>query len=79
MPSLAAVTNGLTNGTATAPKGTSGDLERAYLSQRAKHVTDHFPGALGVDDFLSRVEIALFDLGFSGENSIGKFARLRSC
>ncbi|KAK9810578.1 hypothetical protein WJX73_001642 [Symbiochloris irregularis] len=37
---------------------------------RTKHVTDQFPNALGVDDFLSRVEIALFELGFDGANSI---------
>lgn len=68
----AAIGNGQVNGTTiAAPKGSAAELEQAYLSMRTKHVTDQFPGALGVDDYLSRVEIALFELGFDGANSIG--------
>ncbi|PRW45249.1 low-CO2 inducible [Chlorella sorokiniana] len=44
--------------------------EIAYLSGRTKVVQDHFPMALGVDDFLHRMEIALFAYGFNGDNSI---------
>ena len=32
----------------------------------------HFPSALGVDDFISRVETVLSGYGFTGDNSIGK-------
>jgi len=34
-------------------------------------VNESFPGSLGVDDFIHRLEIGLFSYGFSGENSIG--------
>lgn len=44
----------------------------AYLTGRTKVITQHFPQALGIDDFIGRVEIALFAYGFTGENSIGK-------
>ncbi|KAL4436585.1 hypothetical protein ABPG75_003724 [Micractinium tetrahymenae] len=44
--------------------------EVAYLSGRSHLVSQHFPGALGADDFLARLEIALFAYGFSGDNSI---------
>lgn len=67
-----AATNGRVNGTTKAVQGSSGDVVERYLDWRAKQVNEHFPGALGVDDFLSRVEIALFDLGFTGENAIGR-------
>lgn len=33
-------------------------------------VTEHFPSALGADDFLARVEVALHSYGFTGHNSI---------
>lgn len=33
-------------------------------------VREHFEGALGIDDFMSRVEIALYQAGFTPENTI---------
>lgn len=42
----------------------------AYMTDRHKMVLSHFSTALGVDDFISRLEIALFGYGFTGENSI---------
>ncbi|KAJ9519299.1 hypothetical protein QJQ45_023098, partial [Haematococcus lacustris] len=33
-------------------------------------VAQHFPSALGVDDFMARLEVALSGFGFTGENSI---------
>lgn len=44
--------------------------EEVYLAARTRKIRKHFPTALGVDDFLSRLEIALFSHGFTGENSI---------
>jgi hypothetical protein len=44
--------------------------EVAYLSGRTRVVARHFPGALGVDDFLHRLEIALYAYGFHGDNAI---------
>ena len=32
----------------------------------------HFPTALGVDDWISRVETVLSGYGFTGDNTIGK-------
>jgi hypothetical protein len=43
----------------------------AYYTRRHELVLRHFPTALGVDDFMSRVEIALSAHGFRGDNSIG--------
>ena len=45
--------------------------EQAYLTARARRVAKHFPTAIGVDDFLNRLEVALFAYGFTGDNSIG--------
>ena len=45
--------------------------EQAYLTARSRRVAKHFPTAIGVDDFLNRLEIALFAYGFTGDNSIG--------
>jgi hypothetical protein len=45
--------------------------EVAYLTGRAKVVTQHFNTALGMDDFMNRLEIALFAFGFHSDNSIG--------
>lgn len=45
--------------------------EQAYLTARTRRVAKHFPSAIGVDDFLNRLEIALFAYGFTGDNSIG--------
>ncbi|KIY95506.1 hypothetical protein MNEG_12455 [Monoraphidium neglectum] len=47
----------------------------AYLSRRHELVLAHFPTSLGVDDFISRVEVALSAHGFRGDNSIGARAR----
>ncbi|EIE22504.1 hypothetical protein COCSUDRAFT_16853 [Coccomyxa subellipsoidea C-169] len=44
--------------------------EQAYLTARTRRVAQHFPTALGLDDFLNRLEIALFAYGFTGENCI---------
>ena len=44
--------------------------EEVYLHARTRTVRSHFPTALGVDDFLARLEVALFAHGFTGENSI---------
>ena len=49
--------------------------EVAYLTGRTMVVTDHFDSALGIDDFLHRLEIALFAYGFNGDNAIGACAR----
>lgn len=35
-------------------------------------ILKHFSCALGVDDFMSRVEVALASYGFTGDNTIGK-------
>ncbi|GBF93708.1 hypothetical protein Rsub_06811 [Raphidocelis subcapitata] len=42
----------------------------AYFTRRHELVLRHFPNALGIDDFMSRVEIALSAHGFRGDNSI---------
>ena len=39
---------------------------------RAKAVQQHFESALGQDDFINRVEMALYAFGFTGDNSIGE-------
>jgi hypothetical protein len=43
----------------------------AYCTRRHELVLRHFPNALGVDDFMARVEIALAAHGFRGDNAIG--------
>ena len=45
-------------------------LSPCWLPHRLQ-VTRHFPSSLGVDDFIARLEIALFAYGFTGDNSIG--------
>ena len=45
--------------------------EQAYLTARTRRIAKHFPTAIGVDDFLNRLEVALFAYGFTGDNSIG--------
>jgi len=47
-----------------------GYAEVAYLTGRTKIVANEFPTALGIDDFLHRLEIALYAYGFNGDNSI---------
>ncbi|KAI3429492.1 hypothetical protein D9Q98_005581 [Chlorella vulgaris] len=44
--------------------------EVAYLTGRAKVVRSHFATAVGADDFMQRLEVALFAFGFTGDNSI---------
>ena len=39
---------------------------------RANAVQKHFPSSLGADDFMQRVEMALYAFGFTGDNSIGE-------
>lgn len=41
------------------------------LTERYAAVLKHFPNALGVDDFIARVEVALCYFGFTGDNTIG--------
>lgn len=45
---------------------------QAYFTKRHQQVLQYFPSALGVDDFVARVEVALCAYGFTGDNSIGK-------
>mmetsp|Transcript_65297 Transcript_65297/g.206259 ORF Transcript_65297/g.206259 Transcript_65297/m.206259 type:complete len:379 (-) Transcript_65297:323-1459(-) len=42
----------------------------AYFKNRTSLVRGYFPGALGCEDFLNRMEIALSRYGFNGDNSI---------
>ncbi len=42
------------------------------IAQRHKLMLQHFPSAMGVDDFMARVELALAGYGFTGDNSIGR-------
>eukprot|EP00963_Diacronema_lutheri_P009871 scaffold932_cov328-Pavlova_lutheri.AAC.49 len=50
--------------------GTAAYGEAAYLESRARIVRRHFTNALGVEDFMSRLEIILAGYGFNGDNSI---------
>jgi hypothetical protein len=43
-----------------------------YFTRRQEVVQRYFPTSLGVEDFVSRVEIALSAFGFNGNNSIGE-------
>jgi hypothetical protein len=36
-------------------------------------VRSHFATAVGADDFMQRLEVALFAFGFTGDNSIGEW------
>nr|AXF42662.1 low-CO2 inducible protein LCI1850 [Chlorella sp. ArM0029B] len=45
-------------------------MEVEYLTARSKTVQDHFQSAIGADDFMQRVEMALYSFGFSGDNCI---------
>jgi hypothetical protein len=40
------------------------------LNNRYATILKHFPSALGVDDFIARVEVALCYFGFTGDNTI---------
>jgi len=44
--------------------------EKSYFALRQSSVKEHFPTAMGVDDYLARVEIMLCNHGFTGESSI---------
>ncbi|GIL65559.1 hypothetical protein Vafri_19309 [Volvox africanus] len=41
-----------------------------HMQDRHAHILRFFPTALGVDDFMARVEIALAGFGFTGDNTI---------
>jgi len=60
------------NGMNTNGKKLKDYTEVAYLTGRARVVNQHFPSAMGIDDFLHRLEIALYAYGFNGDNAIGK-------
>jgi len=51
------------------------------LTARHLEVTKHFPLALGVDDFMARLEMALAAYGFTGDNAIAmsNLCRDESC
>lgn len=44
----------------------------AVHNNRHRQVLNHFPTALGVDDWIARVETALAGFGFTGDNTIGR-------
>lgn len=63
-------------GTTDAPKPPAVTIdptpeERVSLTQRHNEVLKHFPTAMGVDDLMARVEMALAAYGFRGDNTIG--------
>lgn len=45
-------------------------IERTYLENRTSLIRRHFQDSMGIDDFFARVEMALFQDGFTAENSI---------
>ena len=47
-----------------ARSGSFDDAEIRYLTKRADDVTRHFASAMGIDDFMTRLEIALWQYGF---------------
>lgn len=63
----AAATNGSNAAAAAGPPMTMSE----YLNMRHKAVLRYFPNALGADDFVARVEVALGGYGFTPANSIG--------
>jgi hypothetical protein len=69
---LAAGSEVATTGPKTESISVQDDAEIRYLTERASHVTTHFPTALGVDDFMQRLEVALWGYGFQNDNSIGE-------
>lgn len=48
----------------------SANTELVYLTGRANKVRAHFGSAMGADDFMQRLEMALYAFGFTGDNSI---------
>lgn len=51
---------------------------QSQLTSASLEVAKHFPSALGVDDFLARVEMALAAYGFTGDNAIGEETRAQT-
>ena len=52
----------------TSPK----PLRPPVLAARTNKVQEQFASAMGADDFIQRVEMALYAFGFNGDNSIGE-------
>jgi hypothetical protein len=44
----------------------------SFHPRRHIEVANHFPSAMGVDDFIARLEMALAAYGFTGDNAIGE-------
>lgn len=40
-------------------------------------MNQYFPGSYGVDDFVHRLETALYSFGFNGDNTVGAHPRIR--
>ncbi|GLC33492.1 hypothetical protein PLESTB_000080900 [Pleodorina starrii] len=60
-----------TNGSPVAVPAPMEEVDLAkHMQDRHAHVLRYFPTALGVDDFMARVEIALAGFGFTGDNTI---------
>jgi hypothetical protein len=38
--------------------------------RRQRNVQGYFPSAMGIDDFIARLEVVLAGYGFTGDNSI---------
>ncbi|KAF5838159.1 hypothetical protein DUNSADRAFT_3284 [Dunaliella salina] len=70
-------TAGMTPSSAAAPK----PVPTTSLEERLKAVQQYFPTALPVDDYMNRVELALSQLGFTGNNTIAmsNLCRDESC
>ncbi|KAL6753441.1 GON30 protein [Haematococcus lacustris] len=49
---------------------TASVINQTDLNSRHDNVVGHFPSALGVDDFMARLEVALSGFGFTGDNTI---------
>jgi hypothetical protein len=56
--------------TKDAVKTTPAKAPEANLNARHREIMKHYPSAVGVDDFMSRVELILSGYGFRGDNSI---------
>lgn len=52
------------------PAPAPGQANPRNLEERQRIVQEYFPNALSVDDFITRVEIALCKYGFTGDNCI---------
>ncbi|PRW33647.1 low-CO2 inducible [Chlorella sorokiniana] len=58
------------NGAAISPADVRETAEVEYLTARVNKVQEQFGNAMGADDFMQRVEMALYAFGFNGDNSI---------